>query len=220
MNEVRYVEDLLRAEYVALLPSMQRILTQIETEVRYALLPLTLPLDRYERVLVRGRLKECESAVDALRRRQEGGTFVPEEPERYSLTSLPDLVGVRVLTFPRRHFEAVRGLLSPMTDSWTADPLDGPSPTDLPVALKYDGFRNPADAVRVEIQIVSLLVGLFWEVEHAAIYKPSPSLRGVEKSPAMQARTAAVLTALRDFEEEFDRQIDDAQAARIPPTPR
>jgi hypothetical protein len=61
MNEVRFVEDLLRAEYVALQPSMQRILAQVETEVRYALLPLTLPLDRYERILVRGRLKECES---------------------------------------------------------------------------------------------------------------------------------------------------------------
>jgi ppGpp synthetase/RelA/SpoT-type nucleotidyltranferase len=216
---VRLVEDLLRAEYVGLLPSMQRILTQIETEVRYALLPLTLPLDRYERVLVRGRLKECESAVDSLRRRQEGGTFVPEEPERYSLTSLPDLVGVRVLTFPRRHFEAVRRLLTPITDSWTSDHLAGLDATDSPIALKYDGMRNPTDAVKVEIQIVSLLVGLFWEVEHAAIYKPSPSLRGVEKSPAMQSKTAAVLAALRDFEEEFDRQIDDAEAARTAPTP-
>src|SRR5438270_1324536 len=125
MDKVRLVEDLLRAQYVELLPAMQRILTQVETEVRYALLPLALPLDRYERVLVRGRLKDCESAVDSLRRRQEGGTFVPEEPERYSLKSLPDLVGIRVLTFPRRHFEPVRGLLSPMTDSWTSDHLSG-----------------------------------------------------------------------------------------------
>jgi ppGpp synthetase/RelA/SpoT-type nucleotidyltranferase len=218
MTSVRLVEDLLRAEYVALLPSMQRIFAQIETEVRYALLPLTLPLDRYERVLVRGRLKECESAVDALRRRQEGGTFVPEEPERYSLTALPDLVGVRVLTFPHRHFESVRQLLAPMTGSWKSDHLAGPDPAGSPVALKYDGLRNPTDSVRVEVQIVSLLVGLFWEVEHAAIYKPSPSLRGVEKSPAMQTKTAAVLAALRDFEEEFDRQIDDAAA--IKPTPR
>src|SRR4051812_14690594 len=198
---------------------MQRILTQIETEVRYALLPLTLPLDRYERVLVRGRLKESESAVDSLRRRQEGGTFVPEAPERYSLTFLPDLIGIRVLTFPHRHFETVRRLLSPITDAWTSDHLDAINPTASPVALKYSGLRNPTDSVKVEIQIVSLLVGLFWEVEHAAIYKPSPSLRGVEKSPAMQSKTAAVLSALRDFEEEFDRQIDGAEAARPTPTP-
>ena len=57
-----------------------------------------------------------------------------------------------------------------------------------------------------------LLVGLFWEVEHSAIYKPSPNLRGIEKSRAMKGRTAAVLSALREFEEEFDRQIDSADA--------
>jgi hypothetical protein len=133
---------------------------------------------------------------------------------------LPDLVGVRVLTFPRRHFESVRRLLSPITDSWTRDHLSGLNPTDSAVALKYDGFRNPTDAVKVELQIVSLLVGLFWEVEHAALYKPSPRLRGVEKSPGMQSKTAAVLSALRDFEEEFDRQIDDAEAAPMVATPR
>lgn len=220
MDKVRLVEDLLRAEYVALLPSMQRILAQVETEVRYALLPLTLPLDRYERVLVRGRLKESESAVDSLRRRQEGGTFDPEAPERYSLTTLPDLVGIRILTFPHRHFENVRRVLSPMTDAWAPDHLDGVNLPGAPVALKYAGLRNPTDVVKIEIQIVSLLVGLFWEVEHAAIYKPSPRLRGVEKSPAMQSKTAAVLSALRDFEEEFDRQIDDAEAARTASTPR
>jgi len=107
-----------------------------------------------------------------------------------------------------------------MTDSWTPDHLNGLNPTDSPVALKYDGLRNPTDAVKVEVQIVSLLVGLFWEVEHAALYKPSPRLRGVEKSPAMQTKTAAVLAALRDFEEEFDRQIDDPEAAQSAPTPR
>src|SRR3954447_46664 len=147
MNDVRLVEDRLRAEYVELLPSMQRIFTQIETEVRYALLPLTLPLDRYERVLVRGRLKDCESAVDSLRRRQEGARFVPEQPDRYTLTSLPDLVGVRVLTFPTRHMEAAHSLLLPLTASWTPDHLFGLSAEEAPIALKYSGHRNQGDTV-------------------------------------------------------------------------
>jgi ppGpp synthetase/RelA/SpoT-type nucleotidyltranferase len=215
MNDARLVEDRLRAEYVGLLPSMQRILTQLETEVRYALLPLTLRLDRYERILVRARLKECESAVDSLRRRQEGATFDTEKPGSYSLTSLPDLVGVRVLTFPHRRFEAAHGKLSHLIDSWTPDHLSGVSPEDPPVALKYHGLRNPSDTVEAEIQVVSLLVGLFWEVEHSAIYKPSPNLRGVEKSPAMKDRTAAVLSALSDFEEEFDRQIADVETPTV-----
>src|SRR2546425_12180509 len=99
MNGARSVEDRLRAEYVSLLPAMRRTLTQIETEVSYALLPVTLEVHRYERILVKARLKECESAVDSLRRRQEGGRFDTDKRNTYSLASLPDLVGVRVLTF-------------------------------------------------------------------------------------------------------------------------
>lgn len=212
MSNARLVEDRLRAEYVALLPFMQRILTKLETEVRYALLSSTLRLDRHERILVRARLKECESAVDSLRRRQEGGTFDTEQASGYSLTSLPDLVGVRVLTFPQRHFEAVRQVLKPRTDVLRADHLPGVTPEDPPIALKYHGLWSHDDPIQVEVQIVSLLVGLFWEVEHSAIYKPSPNLRGIEKSRAMKGKTAAVLSALRDFELEFDRQIDTSDA--------
>jgi len=206
----RLVEDHLRAEYVALLPAMQQALLALETEVRYVLLPLTLGLDRYERVLVRARLKDCESAVDALRRRQEGGIFDTDRRDQYTLTSLPDLVGIRVLTFPQRRLEDAHNAIRSLArlTAWTADhissePLEGTS-----IALKYHGHWTAGDLFHAEIQIVSLLIGLFWEVEHSAIYKPTPNLRGVAKSIAMRNRTAAVLAALRDFEEEFDRQIE------------
>jgi len=59
---------------------MQRTLTALETEVNYLLLPSRLKLDPYARILVRGRVKDCESAVDSLRRRQEGGTFDASQP--------------------------------------------------------------------------------------------------------------------------------------------
>src|SRR5436305_12756714 len=79
---------------------MQRTLTALETEVNYLLLQSRLKLDPYARILVRGRVKDCESAVDSLHRRQEGGTFDASQPGKYSLTALPDLVGVRILTVP------------------------------------------------------------------------------------------------------------------------
>jgi ppGpp synthetase/RelA/SpoT-type nucleotidyltranferase len=208
MNGARLVEDRLRAEYVGLLPAMQRTLIALETEVRYVLLPTTLELHRYERILVRGRVKECESAVDSLRRRQEGGTFDADHVDRYSLTALPDLVGVRVLTFPNRRLQEAHRVILAKVSEWSFDPVSGAVEDEEPIALKYQGFWNPTDRFRAEIQIVSLLIGLFWEVEHSAIYKPSPNLRGVAKSIAMRSRTAAVLSALRNFEEEFDRQIE------------
>jgi ppGpp synthetase/RelA/SpoT-type nucleotidyltranferase len=71
----RTVEDRLREEYFLLLPKTRRVLEELEAEVRHCLLPLSGRLDKYERVVVTSRIKDCESALEALRRRQEAATF-------------------------------------------------------------------------------------------------------------------------------------------------
>jgi ppGpp synthetase/RelA/SpoT-type nucleotidyltranferase len=206
---VRQVEDRLRADYFDLLPSLQRTLVALETEVNYLLLPLRLELDDYARILVRGRVKECESAVDSLRRRQEGAAFDSTQPSKYSLTALPDLVGIRVLTFPESSFDHARPIIERRIADWTSDHIKSEDPTGRPIALKFHGHWNQVDVFHSEIQIVSLLIGLFWEVEHSAVYKPAPDLRGIARSLDMQTRTASVLKSLREFEQEFGRQIDN-----------
>src|SRR5216684_3438828 len=210
MDGARQVEDRLRAEYVDLLPSMQRTLTALLTEVNHILVPAILTLDRYEQIIVKGRLKDSESAVDALRRRQEMARFDFDQGESYSLTTLPDLVGIRVLAFPQRRLQDVRGILEaePRLSSWESDHIPNQDPAQSPLAFKYHGTWNPSDSLRSELQIVSLLVGLFWEVEHSAIYKPTPRLQGIAGSISMKDRNDAVLTALQQFEQEFDRQIE------------
>ncbi len=75
MTVERTVEDRLRAEYFELLPEIRLVVEQLETEVKHCLLPISLSLQPYEHILVTSRVKECESAVDALRRRREGGIF-------------------------------------------------------------------------------------------------------------------------------------------------
>jgi len=77
-----------------------------------------------------------------------------------------------------------------------------------PIIFKYRGLWNPDDRVRSEIQIASLLIGLFWEVEHSAVYKPSPNLRGVAESLLMKERIAAVEMALKEFELEFELEFE------------
>lgn len=52
-----------------------------------------------------------------------------------------------------------------------------------------------------------MLIGLFWELEHSTIYKPSPELKGIGASLEMRQRTTDVLKALKQFEEEFDRLL-------------
>ena len=211
MVERRTVEDRLRSEYAALLPAMQRTRTEVETEVQHMLLGATLSLDPYGRIIVRARLKDCESAVDALRRREKFGFFDADHPEQYSLTSLPDLVGVRVLTFPQRCLEEAHEILLPRIAGWVADPIE-------PIVFKYPGRWNRGDLVRSEIQVMSLLIGLFWEAEHSAIYKPSPNLRGV--APRMKDRSRAVIATLQEFESEFGRLIEEeASNSQAPERP-
>jgi ppGpp synthetase/RelA/SpoT-type nucleotidyltranferase len=213
MGGTRSVEDRLRAEYAALAPVMRRTLTAIETEVAYLLLGPTLELHLYEQILVRGRIKECESAI-ALRRRQEGAVFDETRPQTYMLSSLPDLVGVRILAFPRQRIDEADRIIRARLKQWTFDPIPSGMPGTEPVAMKYHGFWNDDHRLRCEIQVVSLLIGLFWEVEHAAIYKPDRALRAAMRTEAMKARTAAVIDSLRRFEEEFGYQIttrDEAQ---------
>lgn len=118
---------------------MRRTLTAVETEVAYLLLAPTLGLNSYERILVRGRIKDCENAIESLRRRQEGSVFHHEWIERYTLTSLPDLVGVRVLAFPRQRVEEADRIIRMRIRSWIADPVSTSNATE-PIALKYHGL--------------------------------------------------------------------------------
>lgn len=201
----RAIEDRLREEYFALLPHIRLISGQLETEVRYHLLPISLKLHEFEQLVVESRVKDCESALEALRRRQEGKTFDRDRPEIYSLTSLRDLAGVRVLAFPPRRLTQIDDTLRLRFPTWESDPIrDG----DGQIALKYSGHCQTGDQVRAEYQIVSMLTGLFWEVEHSAMYKPDPRFRGVADSLEMRQRRTTVFDALRAFETEFERVLN------------
>jgi hypothetical protein len=189
MTELRTVEDRLRAEYFELVPDMQRTLVALDSDVRHHLLPVIIALDRYEQVHIVSRLKECSSAVDSLRRRQEARVFDPGKFESYLLSTLRDLVGIRILVFPSQRVEQVHSALLPLLSDWSPDPVPGIEPSDIPIALKYYGRSASASTnITAELQIVSSLIGSFWDVEHSALYKPSPNLQGVMASPSMKER--------------------------------
>lgn len=205
----RTVEDRLRQEYFALLPDAQRTLEELETEVRHRLLELSSRLDRFEKLRVTARVKDCESALGALRRRQEGSIFDPDHADLYTLTILNDLAGVRVLVFPRtRWLEAQDELFrhDPFK-SWKVDHIYSGEAGQEPLVFKYHGYCSRNSKVRAELQVAPMLIGLFWEVEHSAIYKPSPQLKGLLSSLEMQRPVENVYQALKDFEAEFERLI-------------
>ena len=206
----REIDDLLRREYFELLPEIRRAANHLKAEVTYHLLPIMRSLSQFERLEVRARVKECESAVDALHRRQDTPQFDRGRKGKYTLTALKDLAGVRVLAFPRSRLVEIDAVLRRVEalGKWTSDPvLDDRGNT---LAFKYWGYCAGSTRVLGEYQIVSTLTGLFWEVEHSAIYKASPELRGVTRAPSMQERSRKVLKALTGFEKEFERLIRDS----------
>jgi len=98
----RTVEDRLREEYFGLLPEIRRVAEHLEVTIRYQILSISGPLEPFERIQAKSRIKECESAIDSLRRRQPNtAIFDADRIDSYTLTSLKDLAGVRVLAFPR-----------------------------------------------------------------------------------------------------------------------
>jgi hypothetical protein len=206
MVDPRTVEDRLRAEYATLVVKAGRVAAELETLSRFAVNKVTRTFSRnHERVIVKGRVKACESAIEALRRRQEGKVFDESTPEAYSLLTLKDLVGVRVLVFPKEHIPAIRDALAHALGDWEPDHVYDDARN--PIAFKHHGFLRDAEGFPCEYQVVPMLIGLFWEVEHAALYKPDQIFRGVANHPRMKERNQAVIDALIGFEEEFENQM-------------
>lgn len=204
----RTVEDRLREEYFALLPEIRRAAECIEAVARYHLLEISRDLRTFEQVIVRSRVKECESAVEALRRRQEGAIFDPDNAEDYTLKNLKDLAGVWVLAFPHQRLKEIDAALQEPFQRWTPDPVLNEEGERL--ALKYWGYCPASQIITGEYQIVPMLTGLFWEVEHSTVYKPSPELRGITRSLEMREPIADVLKALQRFEETFEILVQQA----------
>lgn len=201
----RTIDDRLREEYFFLLPEVRKAKEQLEAEVRFNLVPILRSLNAHERFEVQSRIKECESAINALRRRQEASLFEDDQPEKYSLEQLRDLAGVRILVFPSGLLRRVDKKIRKNFHSWTADHVPGYSEGDDIQAFKYFGFLSSEDRITCEIQIVPMLTGLFWKVEHEAIYKPKPELKNISRSLEMRERTQEVLNSLKAFEKTFEK---------------
>jgi ppGpp synthetase/RelA/SpoT-type nucleotidyltranferase len=200
----RTIDDRLRSEYFELLPHIRRVTDETEAEVRYLLIPFMRNLESHEKIVVKSRVKDCESAIGALRRRPEFFKLDDPMEEPPSLRALKDLAGVRILAFPKRRVLEIDGVLRERFSDWTADPVPPIPGTANLLGLKYHGFCGSHCQVRAEIQLISMLIGLFWEVEHGALYKPGERLHQVEISTKMQKHYADVIRALNSFEQEFE----------------
>jgi ppGpp synthetase/RelA/SpoT-type nucleotidyltranferase len=203
----RTVEDRLRQEYSSLSPEVRRVLLQLQTDVAHLLLGPTLGLKHHERIQIEARAKECDSAIDALRRRQEARQFDEDTPEKYTLTKLPDLAALRILVFPKPRLEEIHQLVRSKYGGWKPDPVQTGTPRKWR-AWKYYGHCTTSPNIQAEIQIVPMLTGLFWHVEHDAFYKPrDPVLRGAVNKPIIRERAEAVYDAFEALEAILEQEL-------------
>jgi len=73
-------------------------------------------------------------------------------------------------------------------------------------APKYFGFCDEVShVVQGEYQIIPMLIGHFWEVEHSAMYKPDWWAKGADKDHDLRTLRAKVECSLSRFEQEFER---------------
>ena len=212
MMHKRTPEDRLREEYFDLLPEIRRVLWQLEAEIRYYTLPILHSLKPYEQLVVKSRVKECESALTTLKtlslkketEENEGRVLDPEQSEDYSMLNLPDLAGVRVLVFPNSRLVEVDHALRSHFQSWIYKPVKDDSGAAL--APKYFGYCDEVSGkVQEEYQVVPMLLGLFWEVEHSAMYK----FKAVANSKKMKKHRSHVECALSRFEEGIESFVRD-----------
>lgn len=207
----RKVEDFLREQYSELSPEIKKVLLQLQTDVEHLLLDVRLGLKHHERVHIEARAKECDSAIGALRRRIEGRQFDEDTPDKYTLTTLPDLAALRVLVFPKSRLDEVNALVQlkyVKHGDWTPDPVETGEPKRWR-AWKYYGKCSTRSEIQAEIQVVPTLTGLFWQIEHDAFYKPrDPVLRGAAEKPSVRERREGVYEAFERLEQTLQEELD------------
>ena len=199
------VTSRLREQYFLLLPKLRLLAARIETEIRYHLRKIAQELEPYEQIVVRSRVKDCESAIRKLK--GEGNVFAPEQT--YSLVDLNDLAGVRVLVFPSKRLSQTDVLLRTVEpfNTWSSDPLKYAGNSHW--APKYQGtFNEISTDIKCEYQILPMLIGSFYEVEHSAMYKPVGWAKGADRDEFLKDLRQQIEESLERFEKRFEDFVE------------
>jgi hypothetical protein len=151
--------------------------------------------------------------VNALRRREEARQFDETAPDKYTLTRLPDLAAIRILVFPKTQLEQVHTTVRAKYSDWKDDPVVT-GQLKKRRAWKYYGYCSASAVIQAELQVVPMLTGLFWHVEHDTFYKPlDPTLRGAANKPSIREHMELVYDAFEALEETLERELAKNAAA-------
>ena len=140
----RSVEHRLREEYFDCLPEIRRVLWQLETEIRFRTLPILHDLKGPEQLVIRSRVKDCESALRTLARLRgsptpEGRQFDPERVRKSTQFSVFLIWREFVcLSFLIGGWVKLTRILRPYFEDWAAKPVKNDHGEII--APKYYGY--------------------------------------------------------------------------------
>jgi len=198
--------DRLRREYFHLLPQMQKLKILLEANIKWHFKSFAYELKKYQRLEFESRIKECDSAIESLRRKKhKQGERDFDDSQSYSLKDLKDLIGIRILVFPVSLITEAGEVITSKFRNWETD---HEKHGDVQI-LKYDGFLDEDKKIRCEIQLVPMLTGMFWEVEHSALYKPHPKYKNVKEDLKLKRLYTEILNKFAEFEKTFEEVVSE-----------
>ena len=192
----------LRQDYFELKAAMCREQRQLASDARCFLKELEYSLNEHERIEIESRIKDCDSAIDSLKRKEAcGRDFV--DGVSYSFRQLKDMVGLRILAFPTSVMVAANEIVMKRFGDWQPDHKKHGAMQ----VYKYYGVLG-VEKIPCEIQVVSMLTGKFWDVEHSALYKPAPGFKGaINANFEIRDLYKEVMNKLAEFETAFEIAI-------------
>jgi ppGpp synthetase/RelA/SpoT-type nucleotidyltranferase len=179
-----------RSVHIRGLPSIKRLIRRI------------LEDNGIEHLVVQGRVKELESAIDKVLRKGPS----------YSIGDLTDLICLRIILYQESDIEKVAELLK---NSFNFDPENSVDKTK-PQEITSFGYRSLHLILRmtdtygvdhvVEVQIRTVLQHAWAELEHSVIYKS-----GHKPSDVIKRDFARLSGTLELLDREIDRILQSAK---------
>lgn len=204
-------EARLKHEYEELLPKMKKLQSLLDASLRWYLKDEMVSLTHSERIDISSRFKNCESAINKLKRilrnKKEGESKSSIDPNHYySLTKLKDLVGIRISVFPASKVKIFRQLIADKFADWQED-VD-PKHSEISFYKFHGLLPHPEyNDIKCEIQIVPMLIGKFWDVEHFMLYKPKPADKNASEHAQMAHIKEDIYGKFKEFEECFEKVL-------------
>lgn len=193
------IESQLQLEYLKIANKLYKAQEYIEIEIKHTIKTQLLKAVHANKILISSRVKDCNSAIISLKKKEEGRVF--RDNKQYSITQLNDLIGIRVSVFPLTLLELVK---TPLLDYLDSN-FEKQFQTDHTTIEKYDiykyrGIHNQFSEFKCEIQLIPMLISKFWDIEHDVFYKPASP----HDAPPMKDAYYAVINSLYNFERTYE----------------